>query len=73
MYKITITGIDGYLLAAVEDVGKIEYLDQCRHIFTASFDGCNVKIKGDIVKIRNVKNRSVLILANNEFEEISIK
>ena len=31
------------------------------------------KIKGDRVKIKNLKNRSTLILHKNEFEEISIR
>lgn len=73
MFKITIVGIDACLLTVVEDVGEIEYIDQDRRIFTASFDGCKVKVKGERVLIKNPEKRATLILYQHEFEEISIK
>jgi hypothetical protein len=73
MFKITVIGIDKVLLTAVESMGKIEYIDQCRQVFTASFDGCTVKVKGERVRIKNPKKHTVLYLFDfHQFEEISI-
>ena len=72
MFKITILGIAEYMLKEVETVGKIENIDQERRIFTASFNGCNVKVKYDQVRIRNPRKRTEVRLLNYEFGEISI-
>lgn len=73
MFKITIIGIDCSLITAVEKVGKIMYIDDERGIFTASFDGCSVKVDDCCVRIKNLVRRSRIILAKCEFEEINIK
>lgn len=73
MFKITIMRIDASLISAVERVGKIEYIDQDSRTFTASFDGCNVKGKGERVVIRNLEKHTHLYLCKPYFEEISIK
>ena len=73
MFKITITGIDAYLLTDVEEVGRIEHIYDERGVFTASFDGCNVRVGDCCIRIKNLVRHSRVILANCEFEEINIK
>ena len=73
MFKITVIGLAGYLLPAVKEVAKIEYVDEYSRTFTASFDGWHVKIKYNRVRIKNPENQSIIILANNEFERITIE
>lgn len=72
MFKITIIGITKSLFRQVETVGKIEYIDQYCYSFAASFDGCEVKVKGERVFIRNPEKRAALFLNRNEFKEITI-
>lgn len=72
MFNITIMAIDASLLSDVERVGKIEYIDQDNHTFTASFDGCKIKGNAERVVIRNPGKRTYLFLSKTDFEEISI-